>query len=210
MAGSNPLILLIAAIAIVLAAGCTAPNGTQSSTISTTTVPSPVSITSVVEVTTPSPPPATTTSIPVNVTVTPTGPSPHEIYYGDLVIFMDREGYALVNFEDIGYPILKPGDKFIVRITSDHAILVYVIRSYDTGLLMTIDGIPTYNNYDRTYDYGKLLPIMKLENIYDGGSDFTVKDLGKYTLVLDTRLSTRDYHFVNEVTKVSVRILKVE
>jgi len=239
MDGRTSLILLIAAIALVLAAGCTAPapDGTQETTVSTTMVtaalptvnvaeatlspveatnvsanvtggPVPVPATTEQAETTPVPSPVATTGISVN-TTNPT-PAPREIYYGNLAVFMDREGYALVNFEDIGYPILKPGDKFIVRITADHAILAYVIRTYDTPLLRTNDGLPTYNKYDRTYDYGRLLPIMKLENIYDGGSDFTVKDLGKYTLVLDTRLSTMDYRFVNEVTTVSVRILKVE
>jgi hypothetical protein len=230
------LILLIVAITSVLAAGCTAhaPGGTQETTAGTTTITaglttadstlttlspgestnvsaevtggaSPVPATTEQAGTTPVPSPVATTGI---LTPTPT-PAPHEIYYGNLAIFMDREGYALVNFEDIGYPVLKPDEKFIVRITADHAILAYVIRTYDTPLLRTIDGEPTYNKYDRTYDYGRLLPIMKLENIYDGGSDFTVKDLGKYTLVLDTRLSSMDYRFVNEVTTVSVRILKV-
>jgi hypothetical protein len=123
---------------------------------------------------------------------------------------MDREGYSLINFEDFGYPTLKPGEKYIVRITADHAILPYVIRSYDTGLLNTVEGTPTYDSYDRTYDYGRLTPILKLGNIYDGGDEFTVKDLGKYTLVLDARLSTRDYRIANEVTNVAVRILKVE
>jgi hypothetical protein len=239
MDGRTLLILLIAAIALVLAAGCTtpAPGGTQDTTVSTTMVTAALPITSVAETTfvpvetthdsanvtisaepvpatteqtetTPEPSPVVTTGMPSE-TPNPT-PAPREIYYGNIAIFMDREGYALVNFEDIGYPILYPGDKFIVRITADHAILAYVIRTYDTPLLRTSDGLPTYNKYDRTYDYGRLSPILKLENIYDGGSDFTVKDLGKYTLVLDTRLSSMDYRFVNEVTTVSVRILKVE
>jgi hypothetical protein len=237
MDGRTLLILLITAIALVLAAGCTtpAPGGTQDTAVGTTIITAALPTTSVAETTvvsvgndsanvtggtvpviatteqTETPPetsPVATNGIPAE-TPNP-APAPREIYYGNLAVFMDREGYALVNFEDIGYPILKPGDKFIVRITADHAILAYVIRTYDTPLLRTIDGLPTYNKYDRTYDYGRLLPIMKLENIYDGGSDFTVKDLGKYTLVLDTRLSSMDYRFVNEVTTVSVRILKVE
>jgi len=238
MDGRTSLILLIVAIVSVLAAGCTglAPGGTQGTTVSTTivttglptpdvtqTAPTPGELTNVsanitggvapVPVTTEQgettllPSPVATTGISAETPI-PT-PAPREIYYANLAVFMDREGYALVNFEDIGYPILKPDEKFIVRITADHPILAYVIRTYDTPLLRTIDGVPTYNKYDRTYDYGRLSPVMKLENIYEGGSEFTVKDLGKYTLVLDTRLSSMDYRFVNEVTTVSVRILMV-
>jgi len=233
------LSFLVVVIAFVLGTGCTAPapGGTLETTVITTMVTAGLPTATVTEVTlspveatnvsanvtigaapvpatteqtetTPEPSPVVTTGIPAE-TPNPT-PAPREIYYGNIAIFMDREGYSLVNFEDIGYPILYPGDKFIVRITADHAILAYVIRTYDTPLLRTIDGLPTYNKYDRTYDYGRLLPIMKLENIYDGGTDFTVKDLGKYTLVLDARLSSMDYRLVNEVTTVSVRILKVE
>jgi hypothetical protein len=234
MARPTLLILITVAMAFVLAAGCTspAPGGTQNTTVSTTMVtgalpaataieatPSPEEVTNVSTTVTESPAPVSTTTgqveatpvpSPLVTTITPAvAPTPREIYYGNLAIFMDREGYLLINFEDIGYPILYPGDKFIVRITADHAILAYVIRTYDTPLLRTSDGLPTYDKYDRTYDYGRLLPILKLENIYDGGDEFTVKDLGKYTLVLDTRLSTIDYRFMNEVTTVSVRILKV-
>jgi hypothetical protein len=234
MARRIQFILLIAVIAIMLAAGCTAPvpNG---SIPNATTVPALLPTTSVIngaptplsESTVNGSENMTTGPVPVNQTIPTEIPSPiattsiaaettttapvlHEIYYGNVVIYMDREGYALINFEDFGYPILKPGEKYIVRITADHAILPYVIRSYDTGLLNTVEGTPTYDSYDRTYDYGRLSPILKLGNIYDGGDEFTVKDLGKYTLVLDARLSTRDYRIANEVTRVAVRILKVE
>ncbi len=222
-------ILIVAAMVFVLVAGCTAPapGGTQETTIITTRVspametttpveatPSPAEATNVSAVSTTgqaetTPVPSATATTGIAADTTKTTPVPREIYYGNLAVFMDREGYTLVNFEDIGYPILKPDERFIVRITADHPILAYVIRTYDTPLLRTIDGVPTYNKYDRTYDYGRLSPVMKLENIYEGGSEFTVKDLGKYTLVLDTRLSSMDYRFVNEVTTVSVRILKV-
>jgi hypothetical protein len=223
MAGRILLFLFITVVFTVLVAGCTAPapSGTQESIPGTTVVPTPLPTVSVAEAT-PAPVeeatnlsanvttvPVTVPSTPAQVTTTP-GPSQQEIYYGNVVIYMDREGYALINFENLGYPILKPGDTFIVRITADQAILAYVIRSYDVPVLRTIDGTPTYNSYDRTYDYGTLSPIMKLENIYDGGGEFTVKDLGAYTLVLDTRLSTIDYHFVNQAVKVTVRVLKVD
>ena len=224
MAKLTQLFILIAAGFFILAAGCATPAGTQSSVITTTAVPSPVPVMTTAEVTTP--PPATnvtvsatatavTTTVPITVATTSVSPettsnsTPQEIYYGNVAIFMDREGYAVVNFADIGYPILKPGEKYIVRITADHAILAYVIRSYDLGLLRTTDGVPVYNEYNRTYDYGRLLPVLKLENVYDGGAEFTVKDLGAYSLILDSRLAELDYHFLNEVTKVSVRILKV-
>jgi hypothetical protein len=223
-------ILIVAAMVFVLVAGCTAPapGGTQETTVSTTRVTTATETTTPVEATPSSaeatnvsavstttgqaettPVPSTVATTGIAADTTKTTPVPREIYYGNLAVFMDREGYTLVNFEDIGYSILKPDEKFIVRITADHPILAYVIRTYDTPLLRTIDGVPTYNKYDRTYEYGRLSPVMKLENIYEGGSEFTVKDLGKYTLVLDTRLSSMDYRFVNEVTTVSVRILKV-
>jgi len=227
MARRIPFILLITVIAIVMAAGCTAPspngsipNTTTASVIKGAPTQSTEAMVNGSQNMTPGPVPVNqtiSTAVPsllvtqgTSATVTTPVPQLHEIYYGNEVIYMDREGYALINFEDFGYPLLKPGEKYIVRITADHAILPYVIRSYDTGLLNTVEGTPTYNSYDRTYDYGRLAPILKLGNIYDGGDEFTVKDLGEYTLVLDTRLSSRDYRIANEVTNVAVRILKVE
>jgi hypothetical protein len=132
-----------------------------------------------------------------------------EIYYGTLVIPMDREQYQVINFEDIGYTYLNNGEKYIVRFTSDHAIFAYVIRTEDVPRLDTDLGIPVYDSIRRTYDYNNLHPVMKIENRFEDGSDFTVKDFGKYSLVLDCRLSPRDYRIDNEVATVTVRILKV-
>ena len=238
MDGRTSLILLIVAIVSVLAAGCTglAPGGTQGTTVSTTIVttglPTP-------DVTQTALTPGELTNVSANITggVTPVPVTTRRLKQHNCPLLSLPP--VFLQKPQSRRPLLARSTTRIwlfswtvrgmhssiskisgtlssnltksssVRITADHPILAYVIRTYDTPLLRTIDGVPTYNKYDRTYDYGRLLPIMKLENIYEGGSEFTVKDLGKYTLVLDTRLSSMDYRFVNEVTTVSVRILKV-
>jgi hypothetical protein len=224
--------LVIVVIVSVLVAGCTAPASAPVTVKETTTTvapaPGPVLVTTA---STPAPVMANETSVttvptnehvqatpaatpepqptsPGTVTTTNESSPAAQIYYGTLAISMDREKYGLINFEDIGYTYLNPGEKYIVRITSDHNIFAYVIRTADVPRLNTDGGIPVYESVTRTYDYGQLSPIMKLEDIYEDGAGFTVKDFGKYSLVLDTRLSQKDYHFNNEVDKVTVRILK--
>jgi hypothetical protein len=135
--------------------------------------------------------------------------SEEEIYYDTLVIPMDREQYQVIDFEDIGYAYLNNGEKYTVRFTSDHAIFAYVIRTEDVPRLDTDLGTPVYDSITRTYDYNNLHPVMKIEDRYEDGASFTIKDFGKYSLVLDSRLSPRDYRIGNEVTSVTVRILKV-
>lgn len=146
---------------------------------------------------------------PVTVNATP-GLGSREIYYGNIAIFMDRAGYEILPFEDIGVPYLMPGERYIVRVTSDHAIFVYIMSSYQVDLLRTTDGVPVYDVYTRSYNYKTMMPIFTMEDVYEDGGEFTVRQAGKYSLVLDTRLSERDYRVYNEVTKVAVRILKVE
>lgn len=197
--------LLIVMVSAVLAAGCTAPSSVPVTMTETTGTP----------VQTAGPPAATTTPAPeilpapVTTIATPEPPSStKEMYYDTVTIPMERKQYELVHFEDIGYPYLYPGEKYIVRITSDHAIFAYVIPTVNVPYLTASGGVPVYDKGTRTYEYGQLTPVMKMEDVFEDGADFTVKNIGKYTLVLDTRLSERDYHYENEMTKVTVRILK--
>lgn len=200
-------IVVIVLIAFALLAGCTSPVSAPLSVKETTPAPVP-STEPVVIATTVSPEPTPVAVSPG--TTANSSSSTTQIYYNTLMISMEQEKYALINFEDIGYPYLYPGEQYIVRITSDHNIFAYVIRTADVPRLNENGGSPAYDQVTRTYSYGQLSPLMTLEDVYDDGGNFTVKDLGKYTLVLDTRLSQMDYHYSNEVAKVTVRILKVD
>jgi hypothetical protein len=174
-----------------------------------TPAPNETSVVATVATTVVTPPtPARTeisTTIPENTTLAADN---RELYHDNIAIFMDRKGYEILPFEDFGVPLLVPGERYIVRITSDHAIFAYVLPQTQVDLLQTTDGTPIYNPDMRTYDYGSLTPIFKMEDVYESGGEFKVKEGGKYVLVLDTRLSERDYKVYNEVTKVAVRVLK--
>ena len=204
----SPVIILC--VFFLAASGCVSqPQSGSQSQNSTGNITSPNGIAVTVPVATLSTtaPQPVTTSVSANAT---TPPSNREIYYGNIAIFMDREAYVLLPFEDIGVPYMMPGERYTIRVTSDHAIFVYVMNSYQVSLLQTKDGVPVYDSYARSYDYRGLMPIFSMDNIYEDGGTFTVKQPGKYTLVLDTRLSEKDYRVYNEVTKVAVRILRVE
>ena len=213
MAHITPWILLLAIAGFLIIAGCsgTAP-GTPPGTVAVGSVPSGATTAMTPALTTPeavTTVPVMATTVPAAVTTSPALPSQQQVYYGNLAIFMDRQKYAFINFEDFGFPYLKPGDQFIVRITSDHAIFAYVINTADVPLVKNGEGIPVFNTFTREYEYGKLFPLLKLEDVYEGGGNFTVKDLGKYTLVLDTRLAEQDYRLGNEAAKVAVRIIRL-
>lgn len=203
---ASPLfsVLMIIIIAVTIMAGCTSP----------ASVPVTVAETTAITVIPTEPPtaaatPGETSPAPDTTVTTAEGAtSTTEIYYDTVTIPMERKQYELINFEDIGYPYLNPGEKYIVRITSDHAIFAYVIATVNVPRLKATGGVPVFDKDTRTYEYGQLTPLLKLEDIREDGGSFTVRDIGKYTLVLDTRLSQRDYHFDNEMTTVVVRILK--
>jgi hypothetical protein len=197
---SVPLIFLLL-IAAALLAGCTSPAPAAVPETATTSVTAELTVTTIA---TPEPAPVSETAV----SATTASSSATQVYYNNIAISMDRKQYELINFEDIGFDYLNNGDKFIVRITSDRPIFVYVIRTTEVPRLKTDAGIPKYDKDSRTYEYGQLAPLMKLEDVYEGGGSFTVKDIGKYTLVLDTRLAEKDYHYTNEVAKVAVRIIK--
>lgn len=198
----TPFIIFL--VAFVLMAGCTTPTPSEvNETLIIPPVPSLVeTVLPAVETT-----PVAEPTPPVEATTA--GPASQEIYYKNLPIFMDRKQYEVINFEDIGQTYLNSGETYTVRFTSDHPIFAYVIRTMDVPRLNAEGGTPVYDPITRTYDYGRLLPLMKIEDAYEDGASFTVKDFGKYSLVLDTRLTQKDYHFSNEVAHVAVRILKL-
>lgn len=203
-----PSIPVLAALGILIVlAGCTSPAAPPvSSMVPPTTSPEVPPPPTIVEESPSGVSPADTSVLSAS---GPVASSEREIYLATLAIPMDREKYKIINFEDLGYSYLNPGEEYIVRFTSDHAIFAYVIRTQDVSRLNAEGGIPEYDPVTRTYGYGRLIPIMKIENQFEDGARFRVEDFSKYSLVLDTRLSQKDYRFANEITKVTVRILRV-
>ena len=86
--------------------------------------------------------------------------------------------------------LLAEGNTYRYTIKSSIPVLAYVINSLDDDKVRTIDGAPVYDDWNQKYTHG-WVDVAK-DNKFRSTSQqffFTVKEPGKYSLVIDTRVS---------------------
>lgn len=99
---------------------------------------------------------------------------------------------AEVNTANVDLTYQKPGETYYVSLKSDVPLLVYVINFNEANKLLDTDSIPKYDKFNNKIIYQKFAPVLKMERVYDNTGSFTVKDLGKYVVVVDARLTESD------------------
>lgn len=167
-------------IAVVCIAGCSMNGGTPPAT----TIPPTVQTI-----------PPTTTAIPTSVPVTTTivttvaTTAPTETQVLHETGMLTTKTYKTFDFKTLmGYKFLYPKDKFRITIKSEKPVLGYAVNTEQAGQLQGSQLIPRYQTYLKGgIDWGLIEPVMVIEKATDSTKEFTLKDVGPLTYVIDGR-----------------------
>lgn len=138
---------------------------------------------------------------------------------GDSIIFDKKDAvywntFKAYNFEDfkkegLDLTYQNPGDTFRITIKSEKPLMVYVIPTMDVWTLDNYVKIQ-WDNVNKKFVYQGIVPLVKMEQVYDDSKEFTVEKTGKYSVIVDGRLTETDYtKSMNEAFKYEINISKI-
>ena len=180
-------------VAVVWIAGCTMNVGSPTTTTAVpTTIPAPLQTV----------PPTTTaepTTVPVTTTILTTAPTPapaEKVVLHETGILTTKD-YKTYDFKTLmGYKFLYPKDRFRITIKSDQPVLGYALSTERAGQLQGTQLIPRYVSYMKGgIDWGLIEPVMVIEKATNTSKEFTLKDVGPLTYVVDGRWMSYDSNY---------------
>jgi hypothetical protein len=173
-------LLLIAAVCI---AGCAMNFGTPASTQAP--IPVPTTVLAIPPTITAEP-----TTVPLITTIVTTAATiaPAEKVVLHETGILTTKTYKTYDFKTLmGYKFLYPKDKFRITIKSEKPVLGYAMSTTQSGQLQGSQLIPRYQTYQTGVDWGLIEPVMVIEKATDTTKEFTLKDVGPLTYVVDGR-----------------------
>lgn len=184
--------LLMAAVCI---AGCSVNIGAPATTSSVPTTVQTVPPTITAEPTTV---PVTATIVTTIVTTAATtAPAAKEIQVLHEKGIITTKDYKTYDFKTLmGFKFLYPNDRFRITIKSEKPVLGYALSTERAGQLQAL--IPRYQTYIKGgIDWGLISPVMVIEKATDTTKEFTLKDVGPLTYVVDGRWMSYDSNYDN-------------
>ena len=134
---------------------------------------------------------------PVIVTTITTQPESGKILIEDSYSLTISE-YKEYKFSDVGYDFLYKGDKFQFSITSEKPVIVYIVGYMDSIRIQASDGTPHYEVGDPKLQWGNVKPAFYWERVTDKIATFEIKEVGRYSFVVDPRWMTYDEDWVTK------------
>ena len=185
------LFIILLLIASACIAGCSMNIGTPAPTTVPPTVQAPAT-------TLPTPEP--TTVLPattVATTIVTTAPTEKEVLHEKGIL--TTSSYKTYDFKTLmGYKFLYPKDRFRITIRSEKPVLGYAVSSEQAGQLQGSQLIPKYESYIKGgINWGLIEPVMVIEKATDTTKEFTLKDVGSLTYVVDGRWMGYDSNYNN-------------
>ncbi len=103
--------------------------------------------------------------------------------------------------------IQKHGETYRFGVTSALPVLIYVINSNDDDMVTTLSGAPVYDSVRKKFDHSNVFVYMKSKiRSTQQALYFTVKDAGRYSFVIDTRVSQNLNGELSQISPSSVDI----
>lgn len=123
--------------------------------------------------------------------------------------------YKLYKFEELVNPAAdltfqNPGECFSIDIHAEKPVLVYILSYNELPKIEVRSYAPTYDKARDEFEFSGYKPVQNLGLIYDGGGVFTVKEFGKYVLVIDSRQTERDLTLLGETIKYQLHMVKLD
>lgn len=163
----------------------------------------------------PTTPPTISTTI---ATTLPTQVEP--VLVNETVVFSKKDTispgeYKTYNFEDfvvtgMDLTYQNPGEEYRIEFKSDDPMLVYVITFDQKQWISDSTRGPKYDTLQKKVLYVGLAPVAKTENlVFDESIKFTIPKMGKYLIVVDSRLSEVDLLIGRQSFKYEIKVTKL-
>ncbi|KDE55934.1 hypothetical protein EI28_03350 [Methanoculleus sp. MH98A] len=109
---------------------------------------------------------------------------------------------------DLGVEYLYPGERYEVNIESDQPINVLIVRDNVMSLFKT--NPPEWSTNDNEWKYYPgVEPVVQFDEVTRKTFVLTVPELGRYSLLLDGRMSPQGVFVINDAAIVDYVIKKL-
>lgn len=198
--------LVVLVVALLLACGCTGTTTEEKGAVAAPTA----------TVTETALPTAQATTIQTAApTPTPTGAAPTPTAEPSRTVLAD-EGTAVyagywkqISFtDDLGLEYLYPGERYEIRIESSQPINVLIARDNVVSLFKT--NAPEWSTNNNGWKYAPGVdPVLQFDEVTRKTFVLTVPELGRYSLLLDGRMSPQGVFVINDAASVDYVITKL-
>lgn len=198
--------LAVLVVALLLACGCTGTTNEEKGAVAAPTATA----------TEPAPPSAQATTIQTTApTPTPTEAVPTPTAEPSRTVLAD-EGTAVyagywkqISFtNDLGVDYLYPEERYEIRIESDQPINVLIARDNVVSLFKT--NVPEWDLNKNGWKYAPGVdPVLQFDEVTRKTIVLTVPELGRYSLLLDGRMSPQGVFVINDAATVDYVITKL-
>lgn len=195
-------------IALILVCGCTGTTSEKTGaeaapTSAPSDTPQP---TAAVETQTEPPQQPTVTTVE---TTTPHATEPSRTVLADEGSAVYAGSWKQISFtDDLGVEFLYPNERYEISIKSSQPINVLVLKDPNVPLFKTNSPVWDGNGNKWKYDSG-VDPVVQFDEITRKTFTMSVPGVGRYSLLLDGRMSPNGVLVINDAASVEVMITKL-
>lgn len=201
-----PFALAVLVVALLLACGCTGTTTEEKGAVAAPTATVTETALPTAQVTTSQT--TAPTSLPTEAAPAPTA-EPSRTVIADEGTAVYAGYWKQISFtDDLGVEYLYPGERYEIRIESDQPINVLIARDNVASLFRT--NPPEWDLNKNGWKYAPGVdPVLQFDEVTRKTFVLTVPQLGRYSLLLDGRMTTKDVFVINDAAKVDYVITKL-
>lgn len=199
--------LFVLVVALLFACGCTGTPSEETGAVAaptaapTETAP-PSTQATTIQTTAPTP-------TPTEAAPTPTAEEPSRTVLADEGTAVYAGYWKQISFtNDLGVEYLYPEERYEIRIESSQPINVLIVRDNVVSLFKT--NSPEWSANDNKWKYYPgVEPVVQFDEVTRKTFVLTAPELGRYSLLLDGRMSPQGVFVINDAASVDYVITKL-